>query len=93
MILATSLLEGTAKTIQSIKPIQTNYGEHTGYLGTNAIANNSEGFTVATSEDFHEDENYTSYDGFKVENDSSFSNSYVFAQIENLISTGVLSID
>jgi hypothetical protein len=93
MILATSLLEGTAKTIQATQSIQANYGDHTGYLGINAIANNSEGFTVATSEDFYEDENYTSYDGFKVENDSPFSNSYVFAQIENLISTGVLSID
>tara|TARA_R110002096_G_scaffold382418_1_gene576282 strand:+ start:455 stop:736 length:282 start_codon:yes stop_codon:yes gene_type:complete len=93
MKLATSLLEGTAKTIKSTKSIQTNYGDHTGYLGINAIANNSEGFTVATSEDYYEDENYTSYDGFKVKNDTSFSNSFVFAQIEILISMGVLSIN
>ena len=93
MTLASSLLEGTAKRIKSIKSIQTDYGNMTGYLGEKAIANNNEGFTVATDEIYYEDVNYTSYDGFKVKNDTSFSNSFVFAQIEILISMGVLSID
>ena len=94
MILASQLLEGKVKVIASVKAIQTNHGKHLmGYIGVSPISESGESFTVATELEFYENENYTEYDGFKVENDTKESHSKVFAKIEGLIESGKLSIN
>ncbi len=67
---ASEILKGKVPHIQL--DIQANYGEHLGYVGEKPIAESSTGFKVAIKErlmTLDNDEAYTEYDGFWVEND------------------------
>ena len=92
-MLASKLIDGTIKEIETTESIQINHGKHMmGYIGVSPIAQSGRGFTVATELEYNKDENFTEYDGFIVENDTQDSNAKAFQKIEKLIELGKLLI-
>ncbi len=78
---ASEILQGGVPLI--IKNIQSNWGQWLGYVGHGPISITSDGFKVAVGEGYSggDDDDYTMYNGFWVENDSELNTEDCFVAV------------
>ncbi len=87
-----SILKKEIKRIKEVKNIEIFYGKHEGLWGNKPVSSSNKSITIASYEEYKEKEDYTSYDGFIVFNDTSLKNNKLFQKINCLINRQELEI-